>query len=246
MRWFTKFSACIYTSPSGYKVYENFFYRWLTLNSTVLQTVINKISPKRPVLYYVPALTLMARTKPNHCCILGLGGAGVVHVLASLPFSITAVDNSEEIIQIAQRYFMVDAMNNLQIVHQSAELYLEQSTTQYGHLLIDLYNAQSFPPECNNEHFFISCRKSLTSDGFMAVNLANSKEQQPILQLIKKHFINTVTIPIKNCANIVIIASNHHPRDEFINNVLKNKEIRNIMLVNSWGYVGDFVKRSIF
>lgn len=242
MRWFTKFSKCIYTSPSGYKVYENFLYRWLTLDSHVLQTVINKRSPKRPVLYYVPALTLMARTKPNHCCILGLGGAGVVQVLASFPFPITAVDNSDEIIHIAQRYFMIDKINNLNIIHQSAELYLEQCTKRYTHLLIDLYNAQSFPPECNHEQFFLNCKKSLTPDGFMAVNLANTKEQHPILQLIKHHFINTLTIPIKNCANMVIIASNHERRDEFVNNILETKEITKVMLVSSWGYVGKYYK----
>jgi spermidine synthase len=246
MRWFTKFSKCIYTSPSGYKVYENFFYRWLTLDSNVLQTVINKKRPKRPVLYYVPALTLMARTKPNHCCILGLGGAGVVQVLASFPFSITAVDNSEEIIYIAQRYFMINKITNLNIIHQSAELYLKQCKTQYTHLLIDLYNAQSFPPECNNEQFFLNCKKSLTPDGFMAVNLANTKEQHLILQLIKQQFINTVTIPIKNCANMVIIASNHERRNEFVTSLLESKEITKIVLVTSWGYVGDFKKKSIF
>lgn len=156
MRWFTKFGTCIFTSPSGYKVYENFFYRWLTLDSSVLQTVINKRSPHKPILYYLPALTLMARNYPKECCLLGLGGAGAVQMLSSYPLSITAVDNSAEIIEIAQTYFMINKAPQLQIVHQSGELYLEQCTTQYDHLLVDLYNAQSFPPECNNEHFFCS------------------------------------------------------------------------------------------
>ena len=239
MRWFTKFGRCVYTSPSGYKVYENYFFRWLTLDSTVLQSIINKKRPSKPVLYYLPALTLMPRIYPKECCLLGLGGAGAVQVLSSYPLSITAVDNSQEIIQIAKQYFMIDKAPLLKIVHQSAELYLDQCTTSYGHLLVDLYNAQSFPPECNNELFFFQCKNRLTPDGFLSVNLANSKEQHPILQLIKKHFTNTMVIPIKKCANMVIIASNHQSKEEFIDIFLNSKEIKKIALVSSWGYVAE-------
>jgi spermidine synthase len=134
---------------------------------------------------------------------------------------------------------MIDKLAHLNIVHQSAELYLEQCSTQFGHLLIDLYNAQSFPPECNNEHFFLQCKHRLKTNGFLAVNLANSKEQHAILELIKTHFKNTLVIPIKKCANMVIIASNHGNKEDFINMLLGTKEIKKIVLVSAWGYVAD-------
>lgn len=238
MRWYTTFGKCIYTSPSGYKVYENFFYRWLTLNSHVLQTAINKINPQRPVLYYLPAITLMARTIPDDICLLGLGGAGIPHLLASHPSTITAVDNSEEILKIAQQFFMIDKLAHLKLIHQPAELYLENNTIQYGHLIVDIYNAQTFPPECNNEHFFLHCKKGLKPTGFLTINLANSKEQYEILQLIKKHFLNTLIIPIRKCANIVIIASNH-PKNEFINLIMMNKQLKKISFISPWGYVAQ-------
>lgn len=241
MRWITLFGKCIYTSPSGYKVYENFFYRWLTLDSPVLQTIINKRNAAKPVLYYLPAFTLMVRATPDHCCILGLGGAAVVHTLASSPYSITVVDNSKEVIEIAQRYFMINKISQLNLIHQSAEVYLEQCSIQYRHLLVDLYNAEHFPPECNSDDFFLQCKKCLTADGFLAVNLANYKEQHAILQLIKNHFINTLVVPIKKCANIVIIASNQPQKDHFIDSIMATKKIKKIKLVSSWGYVGEFV-----
>ena len=238
MTWYTKWGTCLYTSASGYKVYENFFYRWLTLGSPALQTVINKKNPARPVLYYIPALTLMARNLPGPSCLLGLGGAGVAHILAPSSFAITAVDNSAEIIQIAQQYFMINTIANLNVVHQSAELYLEQCTTQYSHLLIDLYNAHHFPEECNNDHFFLQSKRCLKPNGFIAINLANADEQYSILQKVKKYFRNTLVIPIKKCANMVIIASNHHAHDEFISSLLATKEIQKIILLNPWGCVG--------
>ncbi len=237
MRWFTKFGKCIYTSPSGYKVYDNILYRWLTLDSDVLQTVINKIMIKSPILYYVPALTLMTRNQPEDACILGLGGAGVVHGLSSFPFSITAVEISSEVIDIAKKYFKIDSLSNLELVHQPAELYLEQNTKQFGHIMVDLYNAQSFPPECNSTHFFLQCKNNLKENGFLAVNLANSKEQYAIFQLIKEHFTNTMVIPVEKCANMVIIASNHQQKDEFLDAIQQCKKIKKISLMNYWGYV---------
>jgi precorrin-6B methylase 2 len=238
MRWQTKFGACIYTSASGYKVHENYFYRWLTLDSKALQTVINKKKPGKPILYYVQTFTLMTRALPGNSCLLGLGGAAVAQLLSTFPGSITAVDNSDEVIEIAQNYFMIDKIPELTVIHQSAEQYLEQNQTKYTHLLVDLYNAHCFPDECNNEHFFLQCKNRLQEEGFMAINLANSKEQYAILQLIKKQFNNTLVIPIKKCANIIIIASNHAQKTEFTNIILNTKEIKQIIWDSLWGFVG--------
>lgn len=104
--WKTKFGKCIYISPSGYKVYQNLLYRWLTLGSEAWQTVINRYIPRRPGLHYLQMLTLMARKYPNDCCLLGLGGAGIAHLLGAQKTirSIVAVESSEEVIQIAKKF----------------------------------------------------------------------------------------------------------------------------------------------
>lgn len=87
--------------------------------------------------------------------------------------------------------------------------------------------------------FFAQCKNRLTHDGFLSINLANLKEQHAILQLIKKYFSNTMVIPIRKCANMVIIASNHQSKDVFINKLLSTKEIKKVVLVSSWGYVAE-------
>jgi precorrin-6B methylase 2 len=237
--WQTKFGRCIYTSPSGYKLYDNYFYRWLTLGSSALQSVINKRNPKKPILYYLPALTLMARAQPDRCCLLGVGGASVAQILSTSTHAITAVDSSEEILDIAQRFFMADKIPNLSLVHQNASLFLEDTQEQYPHLIIDLYDDRQFPKECNNDRFFQACQDKLSRDGFLAINLANFNEQWAIFALVKKHFKNTLVFPIKKSANMVIIASNHDERDVFINNLLLSKEVKRIQLVTDWGYVGE-------
>lgn len=238
--WKTKWGKCIYVSPSGYKVYQNFFYRWLTLGSNALQTVINRFNPQKPGLYYLPALTLMARKFPGNHCLLGLGGAGVAHMLSSkLPgHALIAVDSSDEVIQIAKQFFMTDRIPGLTIVHQNATDYIRDCNVNFKHLIIDLYDANNFPAECTHDDFFINCKNKLDEDGFIAVNLANYNEQWPIFQLIKKQFRNTLVIPIKKSANMVIIAWKNENKKLFIDKISDSGEFKKIVWTDVWGCTG--------
>lgn len=240
--WKTKFGKCIYESPSGYKVYQNLLYRWLTLGSPALQTVIHRYRPHKPILRYIPALTLMARHYPDKACLLGLGGAGVPLMLCHQenPSSLVAVDISEEVIDIAKRFFITDPLKNFTIIHENAANYVKNTQETYPHLMVDLYNANHFPPECNDENFFSSCKKIVQEDGFFVINLANHKEQWSIFQLVKQQFQHTLVIPIRKTANMVIIASNCQSKESFLNKIQRTKEIKRVVLVENWGYVGEF------
>ncbi|KTC79642.1 spermidine synthase [Legionella cherrii] len=237
--WKTKFGRCIHTSPSGYKVYQNLCYRWLTLGSTALQTVINRYQPQKPVLYYLPALTLMARKYPGVTCMLGLGGAGVAWMLKDVP--LVAVDNSEEVIDIARHFFMIDHLKKLTVVHENAKDYIEKCKKKYNHLIIDLYNANHFPPECADANFFASCKRIITEDGFLAINLANTKEQDPIFQLVRNQFKHTLVIPVRKSSNMVIFAADES-KEWFMNKIKQTSAFKRIIWVESWGYVGDFIQ----
>ncbi|HHF7375058.1 spermidine synthase [Legionella bozemanae] len=236
--WKTKLGKCIYTSPAGYKVYQNACYRWLTLGSNALQTVINRHKPQKPVLYYLPALTLMARNYPGTICMLGLGGAGIALMLKDSP--LVAVDNSEEVIEIAKRFFIIDRLKNLTIIHENAMDYVQKCETNFTHLIVDLYNANHFPPECANAHFFVLCKRIITEDGFLAINLANVKEQYPIFQLVKNQFNHTLVIPVRNSANMIVFASKNKSKELFMNKIKETGAFKRIIWVDSWGYVGDY------
>lgn len=240
--WKTRFGRCIYESPSGYKVYQNLFYRWLTLGSTALQTVINRRHPEKPVLHYLPALTLMARQYPEKSCLLGLGGAGIPLMLSTqeIPYPLVVIDNSTEVINIAKRFFITEYLKKLTIIHADAMEYVANTQATFSHLMIDLYNANYFPPECNNDLFFSSCQRIIIPNGFLAINLANIKEQWPLFQLVKKYFKHTLIIPIKKSANMVIIASNNDSKELFFKQIGRSGELKQIMWVNSWDYVGDY------
>lgn len=236
MIWQTRLGRCIYTSVSGYKVYDNFFFRWLTLGSDALQTVLNTFHPQKPVLYYLPAMTLMVKAIPETYCLLGLGGAGLPHLLKG--HRGVAVEYSEEVVEIAKAFFMVDQIQGLDIVRQNASDFVRENTQKFGHLLIDLYGADHYPEECMNEAFFADCKRCLDPNGFMAVNVANYKEQKNIYDLIKKEFKNTLVIPIKKCANVIILASPMEHSEVFLNLIRASGGIRQVVWLEEWGHVG--------
>lgn len=235
--WQTKFGRCIYTSPSGYKVHQNYFYRWLTLGSDALQTVINRRAPHKPVLYYLPALTYTSKIMHGRVCLLGLGGAGVPLMLAhDHSFAhMDVVDCSQEVVDIAQSFFIPDPIKQCRLITKNAYDFVSECTDRYEHLMIDLYGADHFPIECNNEAFFQACKKIISEDGFLTINLANINEQVPIFNLIKKEFAQTLVLPIKKSANMVIIASNNSNRTNFLNQLA----LKRTLWVKSWGYVGE-------
>ncbi|VEB35909.1 Uncharacterised protein [Legionella sainthelensi] len=75
---------------------------------------------------------------------------------------------------------------------------------------------------------------------FFAINLANLNEQYPLFQLLKKQFKNTLIIPIKNSANMVIYAVKSDNMESFINKMEQTAAFKRIIWVESWGYVGDY------
>ncbi|CZR33030.1 spermidine synthase [Legionella pneumophila] len=150
------------------------------------------------------------------------------------------MESSEEVIQIAKKFFMTDLIPHFTITHQNARDFVCENKKTFQHMLLDLYDATHFPDECHSMDFFIHCKKQLTNDGFLAVNLANSQEQWALVQLIKKQFPSNIIIPIKKCANIVVIVSKNDNKDLFIKQVRNTNEIKKITWVKDWGYVAEY------
>lgn len=237
--WKTYFGRCIYRS-SQVEVYDNGIYRWLTLGSSALQTVLYKRNPLKAGLYYIDPLILAAKLMPANCCLLGLGGGSVIHSLS--PFlgehRLTCVEYDEEIIEVAHRFFQISKYQSFDIVHQDASIYLKNSSQKYGHILVDLFDANHFPANCYQEEFFSYCKKSLTDDGLLAVNLANTHEQKPIFDWINQHFDGaTLTIPVKGCANMIIFAANKSRIADFIDKIFETKQLKQLNWDAQWGKI---------
>lgn len=236
--WKTKFKKCIYTSPSGYKVYQNRWYRWLTFSGKEYQTLINRKHPEKPELNYIAPMTLAMRTLPGSCCLLGIGGASALHLLKQQDAydSITAIDSSAEVIEIANKYFHLSKIPRLNIIEDTAEHFLQETTSRYKHLIIDIYQSDAFPSNCLNQQFFQDCKDVLEPDGILSINIANRADQQPIVQFIKNLFgHNTLYIPVQDCMNAIMIASNAQSR--LLDALRQGTEVEQIQWVSPIGHV---------
>lgn len=246
MMWKTLMGRCIHNGLNGAMVRQNLAYRWLTLGSDALQTLINRRHPERDGLQYIPALTMAAHTHPATSCLLGLGGAGVAHALA--PYFHTArldaVESNMDVIEIASNYFMTNQLKHLNIIHQDASLFVKTTQLNYQHVMVDLFNAHTFPEHCNTSDFFADCRRILLPEGILAVNLANMHEQWPIFLLIREHFqLCTLAIPVKGTANMVVLAYKGASVKPLLELCKHSFHKVNLAWDSKWGCIAEFNKR---
>lgn len=243
MFWKTAIGRCIYQTNQGLKVFENPFFRWLTLDSDALQTVLNKKKPYKPELSYIKPLILAAQMMPSvDCCMLGLGGGAAAHALA--PFMgnarLTIVEENVEVIDVASRFFKMNELQNLTLIHQDANEFVQTSQTQYQHLLIDLFGAKYFPTHCVTERFFSHCKRLVQTQGILAVNLANKQEHGPILHLIKALFKqNTITILAKKSTNVVILAGEHCIFNLWLHALQQQEKLQRFIWDPHWGFLAE-------
>ena len=240
--WKTFAGRCVYRSSTGVRVFQNFFFRWLKFDGTALQTVLNRYFPHRPALQYIKSLVLAAQLQPGNCCMLGLGGGGAAHALSSSleDFQLTVVESNSEVIDIAKRFFMINNLKNVHIVHQDASIFLQQTTLQFQHLLVDLFNVEAFPQQCNTEQFFAHCKHSLLPGGILAVNLANRHEQWPVFKLIRQQFLSaTVALPVKNCPNMIILACKSETVTTLLDLLKHSKKLKRLAWDRQWGCIAE-------
>ncbi|ARG97346.1 spermidine synthase [Legionella micdadei] len=238
--WKTFAGHCIYQSTSGIRVFQNPIFRWLQFDSRAIQTLINRYCPQKPGLSYIKSLIFAVTLQPESCCMLGLGGGGAAHALSPLlgKDKLVIVERDDEVIDVASRFFMINQLENLSIIHQEANLFIRECQTQFQHLLVDLFDANAFPTSCNNDEFFLHCKRLLKPGGILAVNLANRHEQWPIFQLIQKSFQrSTIVLPVLDSPNMIVLAQNSDSMDTLLNRLKKNKTCKKITWDSKWGCV---------
>lgn len=247
--WKTLIGTCIYQSRDGIRVYQNLIYRWLTFDDNAIQTLINRYQPRNPSLRYIKSITFALNNshpsklsakksnKPSRACLLGLGGGAIAHNIKN-NIQLTVVECNPNVIQIAQRYFMLHKIKNLQIIEQNAKNFVEKCQDKYQHLIIDIYNHNNFPHDCLNSVFFYNCKRILEPDGILAINLANLTDHMPILNLLNEQFgKNKICLPIKKTENMIVYVTKNDSIKNLINLFTESNEIKKLIWDVKYGYI---------
>jgi len=225
---------CIYSVKNdqhSIEVFENFRYRWLSFGSHYIQSIILKRKPHKPILKYIPHYCFFVTPDDNNALLLGLGGGAVLHYL-SHQFSglnMHAVDYDAQVIAISRQFFMQDSIANLSVENAEAFEFISRSTIFYDRIFIDLYNDYDFPLHCSSVDFFIQCKKRLSANGTLALNIVNFKKQYQLLSHLKEAFNNqVVSMVVPKSGNIIAHASIGKPMLERLKELLAAKKIKSI------------------
>ena len=176
---------CLFQAKNDIYVYQYKQYRWILFNDLYVQSMINTHKPCKPLLPYLPALVLFVKQLGGNVCLLGLGGGGAIHAMKNWSNRIVAVEKYSEMIFICEQYFYVHQQYNLEIINQSAEIFIAENQQLFDHILIDLCDHFGFPKECRNSEFLSQCYQSLSHNGIMILNLTQHAEIADFKPLLK-------------------------------------------------------------
>lgn len=243
MYWKARFSRCIYHKSQVY-IFQNWRYRWLAFESMTIQTLIHRRHPERIELNYIEALILAARDQPGETCVLGLGGAGVMHALAPFYQNNTpclAIEHNPTVIEAAHAYFFLEKLAFLHIEEADAYTYLASNNTKFDHLLVDIFNATTFPEHCNSLDFVELCKKNLKPEGVLAVNFANIQAQMPLVRALKQCFAREILfISLPKTTNLVALCFYESGLQSFLIRLSTDPRLRSLSWQPEWGHVACF------
>lgn len=241
MFWKTLFGHCIYKGQS-LEIFDNYFFRWLTFGNTTIQTLIYKRNPAQFGLRYIQALTIPITLNPKRCCLLGLGGGGVLHHLApfKIRIPITVVESNREVINCAKQFFMLARCPQVDIKHQDATFFMAHNQDPFDHIMIDLFERDHFPKQCFQKNFFELAQKNLTSAGILAINLTNINAQYPIFEWLRDLFeASTLALPISGSANMILLAGKKKPLMAMIDMLKERQQLKRFIWDKEWGQLAE-------
>ncbi len=119
----------------------------------------------------------------NHILVLGVAGGSVIKTLVDeikYKGKITGVEIDPEIIKIANTYFKLDKVKNLEIVIDDAFEFVLKTKTKYDLIIIDIFQDTTMPNFLFETFFTNRVCSLLKSHGFILFNTMLLNESQNV------------------------------------------------------------------
>lgn len=118
----------------------------------------------------------------KHILILGVAGGSVIKTLKndfSYKHKITGVEIDESLIQIANKYFELDQLENVEIIIADAFDFVMRNVKQYDLIIIDIFQDTYMPSFLFEKYFTEKIEDSTAIGGYIVFNtMILEKEQQ--------------------------------------------------------------------
>lgn len=145
--------------------------RKMLINGIPQTNVVKGDIESRSFFNYVHMISSMAAMKPtgSEVLICGLGGGSLVVEFEKLGFRVDAVDIDGRQLELAQRYFYLDA-GGLEFFTDDARHFISQSQKNYDIIVLDLLVAEVQPDHLFSLEAFQVIREKLKADGLLLLN----------------------------------------------------------------------------
>ena len=130
--------------------------------------------------------------KMNHILILGIAGGSVIKTLKNefeYQNKITGVEIDPNIIDLANKYFQLDEIQNLEIIITDAFEFVLRSSTQYDLVIIDIFQDTVMPSFLFEKYFIEKIEDLTAANGYILFNtmILNDEHQKRNDQYVLKY-----------------------------------------------------------
>ncbi|HMO86490.1 MAG TPA: fused MFS/spermidine synthase [Lacipirellulaceae bacterium] len=196
-----------------------------------LETQVNLRRPAELQFEYLQFLfaSYLLRERPSDVLIVGLGGGGMVHFLrANDPgVRVDAVEIDPLVVELAGKYFGVEAGGNVNIVTADALQYIAEAPPgKYDVIYLDAFlkpsaetDSTGVPLTLRTAEFYRQLQSKLKPGGVAAFNINPHEGMRADADAIAAAFPQTYEFPLARYAGLVVLASTDPtrvPRREMI------------------------------
>lgn len=152
----------------------------------------------------------------QHVLVLGVAGGSVIKTLVdeiNYVGKITAVDIDSEIVEVAKKYFNLNEINNLKIIIDDAQRFVQKTKSMYDLIIIDIFQDNVMPEFLFLPEFINATLSLLTANGKILFNtmkvskLQNQRNAFFVAHCQKTHRVEILPNVEEN--NELMIVSRH-------------------------------------
>jgi spermidine synthase len=128
----------------------------------------------------------------NSILVLGIAGGSVIKTLVNeIEFKgeITGVEIDPEIISLADKYFKLNEIQNLTIIIEDANQFVQKTNKTFDLIIIDIFQDNSMPEFLFETVFIKNTKSLLIPGGYLLFNtMIHTKSDQERNKLYRNHF----------------------------------------------------------
>lgn len=154
----------------------------------------------------------------NSILVLGVGGGSVIKTLVNevqFEGNIKGVELDKDIIELANKYFQLHKIPNLEIVIQDAEEFVRQENKTYDLIVLDIFQDKDMPSFLFEPEFSDLLLSLLNPDGYILFNTMKissedkKRNQKYILSYSEKNVAIRVFSDIESFNELIIVGKNN-------------------------------------